>query len=316
MRVFVLVWTVDAPRWAPSPQSRTRGMRAIPGPANAFTPHLARASVTESPSTVVDAARARSTPAEARIEGAFSNAQRQLCDELDESLFLSAPWRRALDALDVDRFDPSVAECRHNVGWVRRGGWRSGRLPRASGVFRELGATSNGDGAGIMCDPTGEIRVIVHRELMESERALVAGCAVVIRDAPVLSAHGVAHAVVVTSESLVAVFEPDVDVDAVNLARRTKMERNALRERLRESAVLEAMEGVEFEDFEEDAGDGGGEERARESHGAREDEKDARTTETATPIVSNDRTTSDDAPAAEGPSDFALQLAALYAGEE
>ena len=111
------------------------------------------------------------TPAEARTEDAISNAQRQLRDELDESLFLSAPWRRALDALDVERFDPSVAECRHNVGWVRRGGWRSGRLPRAAGIFRELGATSNGDGAGVMCDPTGEIRVIVHRELMESERA-------------------------------------------------------------------------------------------------------------------------------------------------
>ncbi len=291
-------------------------MRAIPGPANAFTSHLARASVVESPSTVDDVARARSTPAEARTEDAISNAQRQLRDELDESLFLSAPWRRALDALDVERFDPSVAECRHNVGWVRRGGWRSGRLPRAAGIFRELGATSNGDGASVMCDPTGEIRVIVHRELMESERALVSGCAVVIRDAPVLSAHGAAHAVVVTSESLVAVFEPDVDVDAVNLARRTKMERNALRERLRESAVLEAMEGVGFEDFEEDAGGGDGEERERENHDEREDEKDATTTDVTTPVVSFDRATGDDAPTGEGPSDFALQLAALYAGEE
>ena len=32
-------------------------MRAIPGPANAFTSHLARASVVESPSTVDDVAR-------------------------------------------------------------------------------------------------------------------------------------------------------------------------------------------------------------------------------------------------------------------
>ena len=94
------------------------------------------------------------------------------------------------------------------------------------------------------------------------------------------------------------------------------MERNALRERLRESAVLEAMEGVGFEDFEEDAGGGDGEERERENHDEREDEKDATTTDVTTPVVSFDRATGDDAPTGQGPSDFALQLAALYAGEE
>ena len=88
---------------------------------------------------------------------------------------------------------------------------------------------------------------------MESERALVSGCAVVIGTLQCSVRARAAHAVVVTSESLVAVFEPDVDVDAVNLARRTKMERNALRERLRERAVLEAMEGVGFEDLKKKA---------------------------------------------------------------
>ena len=44
--------------------------------------------------------------------------------------------------------------------------------------------------------------------------------------------------------------------------------------------------------------------------------KDATTTDVTTPVVSFDRATGDDAPTGQGPSDFALQLAALYAGEE
>ena len=40
------------------------------------------------------------------------------------------------------------------------------------------------------------------------------------------------------------------------------------------------------------------------------------TTDVTPPAVSFDRATGDDAPTGQGPSDFALQLAALYAGEE
>ena len=56
-----------------------------------------------------------------------------------------------------------------------------------------------------------------------------------------------------------------------------------------------------------------GEERERENHDEREDEKDATTTDVTPPAVSFDRATGDDAPTGQGPSDFALQLAALYA---
>ena len=282
-----------------------RAMRPIPGPANAFA---SRENIAHARANGEGDEGAReATPNDATSSNPAATAE----DVLDAALFASAPWRRALDAIDVENFDPNRAECKYNVAWLRRGGWRSGRAPRVAGALRELGATSNGDGAGTLCDPTGEIRVIVHRELMMSERALASGCAVVLRDVPVLSVDATAHALAVTSENLVAVFEADVDAYAASAAKRTRIEREALRERLRESAVIEAVSAVDWEDFEDVAGafsgyGGDAPPSAEIDHNSR-DEVTVHTDE-----MMNDVTT---APTPDGPSDFALQLAALYADD-
>lgn len=271
-------------------------MRPVPGPAGALVAPTARR-------TADDRARAPAETSRALENAAPSSnaAQRQPSvsrDNLDDVAFDSAPWTRATEALDV----PSDAEPKHGVGWIRRGGWRSSRVPRGAFVVRELGATSSGDGAGTMCDPTGEIRVIVHGDLMASEPALRAGCAVVLREAPILSADGRSHAVCVTSECLVAVFEGESEVGTSAPHGKTAKERREdLRQRLLESAAQEALAGVVWEDESEDEG------AAVAAVVERDDPapSDRRQSETI-----------ENVPTGEVPSDFALQLAAMFADDD
>jgi len=127
----------------------------------------------------------------------------------------------------------------------------------------------------------------------------------------VLSVDATAHALAVTSENLVAVFEADVDAYAASAAKRTRIEREALRERLRESAVIEAVSGVDWEDFQDADGDfsgygGDAQPLAETDHNVRDEE------ELHADEITNDATI---APTLDGPSDFALQLAALYADD-
>ena len=272
--------------------------RDIPGPAAIFVNARegdcvhARASV----SALDDAA-------DGERRALDSNDERQLAvdrDEFDAAAFDLSPWRRACEALDVCTDDYTTFEPRNGVGWIRRGGWRSSRVPRGAFVLRELGKTTNGDGAGTMCDPTGEIRVVVHRDLMANEPGLRAGSAIVVRDAPVLSADTRSHAVCVSNANLVAIFEPEGEIGgSAEPGKSAKEKRDELRRRLLESAVEDAMAGVVWDDLSEDEAVAVAEPMQEKS-----------------PIPE----TRDDPPntnaANDGPSDFALQLAAMFADED
>jgi hypothetical protein len=229
-------------------------MRAIPGPANIYArPAIEHGAM----STARTAASRVDLNAHRQLAGDSYTGDADAGDDDVDVFATSAPWQLALEALDRTEFDANANECRYNVGWIRRGGWRSGRAPRVVALVRDFGITNDGDGSGTLCDPTGEIRLIVHRELLtpSTTTAIARGCAVLLRDAPVVSVDATtAHALVATRESLVAVFAAEEDADAVEMAKRCKAEREVMRERLRETAAREAMD-VEWDD--DDAGDDG-----------------------------------------------------------
>jgi len=285
--------------------------RSIPGPANAFV----RGNDDDEPTTTRRVA-ASSVEKMRKKEKNVLNRQRQLEEELDADLFASAPWKRALEALDVEIYNPNSLECRNNVGWVRRGGWRCGRVPRMICAIREYGTSSNGDGAATVCDPTGEMRAVIHRDLVTSEPDLGAGCVCVLKDAPVLSVNSMAHALIVSNESLVAVFKAEVDLDALATAKRSMIEeRQQLRERLRENAVLDALD-VDWDDGATDTD-------ANETHENQEDPQfeDSKTDEEENMEIASDAPTGGgdcdgavgrDEDGGPGEDAFAKELAALY----
>jgi hypothetical protein len=285
--------------------------RSIPGPADAFVRGNDDDEDGE-PTTTTTATVEKMREMKKNV----LNRQRQLEEELDADLFASAPWKRALEALDVEIYNPNSLECRNNVGWVRRGGWRCGRVPRMICAFREYGTSSNGDGAATVCDPTGEMRAVIHRDLVTSEPDLGAGCVCVLKDAPVLSVNSMAHALVVSNESLVAVFKAEVDLDALATAKRSMIEeRQQLRERLRENAVRDALD-VDWDDGAMDAD-------ANEAHENREDPQfeDSKTDEKENMEIARDEPAgAGDCDAAVGRDEdegtgedaFAKELAALY----
>lgn len=271
-------------------------MRPIPGPAAALVAPVARHPTDPGARSPEETTRAFENG-----DPRSNASQRQLAvsrEYLDDVAFDVAPWTLATEALDV----PHDAEPKHGVGWIRRGGWRSSRVPRGAFVVRELGATSSGDGAGTMCDPTGDVRVIVHEDLMAGEPALRAGCAVVLRDAPILSADGRSHAVCVTSECLVAVFEGETEVGTSAPGEKSAKERREdLRQRLLESVAREALAGVVWEDESDD------DSVAVDTVVERDD---------SAPLDRRQSEAVESAPVGEVPSDFALQLAAMFADDE
>jgi len=162
-----------------------------------------------------------------------------------------------------------------DVGWIRRGGWRAGRVRRFAGAAREVFITPNGDGGGVLCDESGEIRFIVDRDVVrECEGGGIGmrdGRILTLRDAPVLTAGSGAHALVITKASLVSVLTNDDDVDDVGVKESARAKREALRDRLRASAAEAAAFDVDWEDAEADeAEDNEGEdeeENARRGYG-------------------------------------------------
>jgi len=129
----------------------------------------------------------------------------------DSPWFKLGAWRRLLDALDLEAFDPASPLLRTNVAWILNGGWRGQRVHRLAVVVQDAFETAFGDLKVVLADPTGSIRCTVHRDVAAADpRAFRKGGALLLQNVPVLTlAEFTEHYLVVAENELVQTFEPD-----------------------------------------------------------------------------------------------------------
>ena len=123
----------------------------------------------------------------------------------DSPWFKLGAWRRLLDALDLEAFDPASPLLRTNVAWILNGGWRGQRVHRLAVVVQDAFETAFGDLKVVLADPTGSIRCTVHRDVAAADpRAFRKGGALLLQNVPVLTlAEFTEHYLVVAENELV-----------------------------------------------------------------------------------------------------------------
>jgi hypothetical protein len=192
--------------------------RRIPGPAGALQEALRRGKDPDRIEAGDGAGPSGNPPAGSRAAGATHLPGATSPDEKHWQInlrqhwaFKLGSWRRALDTIDVDVFEPTNPLVKTNCEWILSGGWRSTRCQRLCVAILNDSTTPWGDKKIVVGDPTGQIRCTVHKDVVNAEPdAIRKGGSLLLKDVPILTfAECTEHQLVVTENELVQCFAPE-----------------------------------------------------------------------------------------------------------
>ena len=83
--------------------------------------------------------------------------------------FKLGSWRRALDTIDVDQFEPTNPLLKTNCAWILEGGWKTTRCQRLCVAILNNFRSEFGDMNIVVGDPTGQIRCVVHKDVVKAD---------------------------------------------------------------------------------------------------------------------------------------------------
>lgn len=194
------------------------GQRRIPGPAGALQEALRRGRNPDKIEAGDGAGPSGNPPpgsrtaGEAGLPGAIRPDEPYWQINLREHwAFKLGSWRRALDTIDVDQFEPTNPLLKTNCAWILEGGWKTTRCQRLCVAILNNFKSEFGDMKIVVGDPTGQIRCIVHKDVVKAESdAIRKGGSLLLKNVPIITfPECIEHMLVVTENELVQCFAPE-----------------------------------------------------------------------------------------------------------
>ena len=152
------------------------GQRRIPGPAGALQEALRRGRDPDKIEAGDGAGPSGNPPpgsrtaGEAGLPGAIRPDEPYWQINLREHwAFKLGSWRRALDTIDVDQFEPTNPLLKTNCAWILEGGWKTTRCQRLCVAILNNFRSEFGDMNVVVGDPTGQIRCVVHKDVVKAD---------------------------------------------------------------------------------------------------------------------------------------------------
>ena len=194
------------------------GQRRIPGPAGALQEALRRGRDPDKIEAGDGAGPSGNPPpgsrtaGEAGLPGAIRPDEPYWQINLREHwAFKLGSWRRALDTIDVDQFEPTNPLLKTNCAWILEGGWKTTRCQRLCVAILNNSRSEFGDMNIVVGDPTGQIRCVVHKDVVQADSdAIRKGGSLLLKNVPVITfPECIEHMLVVTENELVQCFAPE-----------------------------------------------------------------------------------------------------------
>lgn len=194
------------------------GQRRIPGPAGALQEALRRGRDPDKIEAGDGAGPSGNPPpgsrtaGEAGLPGAIRPDEPYWQINLREHwAFKLGSWRRALDTIDVDQFEPTNPLLKTNCAWILEGGWKTTRCQRLCVAILNNSRSEFGDMNIVVGDPTGQIRCVVHKDVVKADSdAIRKGGSLLLKNVPIITfPECIEHMLVVTENELVQCFAPE-----------------------------------------------------------------------------------------------------------